>query len=200
MGPNNPDVIVHVLEAKDAELAELRAKLAAAEAHGKQYRKNWKSLQDLTGEGCLDRARYAVKAWKEAAEQLAAAREREAGLLALVERLRGAAELAECYAKVLRYELESRNPETFPGSEDQAEVDGDLAKIAEALSLTPPAALDELRQRERSIGAEEAYADIRKQAEEVKAEGGLRARIAAAIIAECVERADAIAAERKEGE
>ena len=53
------------------ELAELRAKLAAAEAHGEQYRKNWKSLQDLTGEQCLDRARYAVKAWKEAAEALA---------------------------------------------------------------------------------------------------------------------------------
>lgn len=58
------------------ELADIRAKLQTAEAHGEQYRKNRKSLQDLTGEECLDRARYAVKAWKEAAEQLAAATER----------------------------------------------------------------------------------------------------------------------------
>lgn len=141
MRPNNPDVIVNILEAK------------------------------------------------------AAAREREAGLLALVERLRGAAELAECYAKVLRYELESRNPETFPGSEDQAEVDGDLAKIAEVLALSPPAALDDLRRQERSIGAEE---ELRRIIYELVGShsGPSRTTLTAG---ELDARADAIAAERKEG-
>lgn len=71
-----------------AELAELRAKLAEAEAHGEQYRKNWLSLQDLTGEKCLDRARYAVKAWKEAAEKLAA-RDRRMKALGAAEWIEG---------------------------------------------------------------------------------------------------------------
>lgn len=61
-------------------------------------------------------------------------------LAAHVERLVGAVELAECYMKTLRHEL-ARNNATFDGSEDQAEVDGDLAKVRSALAATPAQSL-----------------------------------------------------------
>jgi chromosome segregation ATPase len=84
------------------------------------------------------------------AERDVAKAERDA-LAAQNERLRAAAELAECYAKALRRSLEKKNQETFPGSEDQAEVDDDLATIAGALSLTPPAAVAEARERDAGL-------------------------------------------------
>lgn len=65
-------------------------------------------------------------------------------------------------------------------------------QITDALALTPPAALDELRRRERSIGAEE---ELRRIADLIETEV-LDERIAALFCADLRDRADAIAAER----
>lgn len=66
----------------------------------------------------------------------------------------------------------------------------ELAKAARA--LTPPDALDELRRRERSIGAEE---ELRRIADLIETEA-LDERFAALFCADLLDRADAIAAER----
>ena len=65
--------------------------------------------------------------------------ERDA-LAAHVERLREAAELAECYMKVLRHEL-AQNNANFEGSEDEAEINGDFAKVQSALATAPAQSL-----------------------------------------------------------
>ena len=88
---------------------------------------------------------------------VAEARERDAGLLALVERLRAALGAWQRHMKTCS------NPAEVPWVEKLATLCEAEQLAAEALALTPPAALEELRRRERSIGAEE---ELRRIAEE----------------------------------
>ena len=107
---------------------------------------------------------------------LAATREREAGLAALVDQQR------EYTCEVVQCAVSGTRPS--------------LVSAGELLSLTPPAALDDLRRRERSIGAEE---ELRRIADLIETEA-LDERFAALFCADMRDRADAIAAEREEGE
>jgi hypothetical protein len=184
MGPNNPDVIVNILEAKNAELAELRAKLAeATERVGKLDRELGNYLDTLhavvvIGLGLPDPLKGEGPAWgdfkiSEAVAKLRAERDdllatnkTHAAEFAYAQKaldeiaeicgdtpsdpghvvpavrsiatqrdsLRGAAELGLVYAKVMRQCLENSNPYTFVGSSDQAEIDGDIKKISDAIA------------------------------------------------------------------
>ena len=74
------------------------------------------------------------------------------------------------------------------GNQDIADIAGDALKG----NTSPPAALDDLRRRERSIGAEE---ELRRIADLIETEA-LDERFAALFCADLLDRADAIAAER----
>jgi len=111
----------------------------------------------------------------------------------------------------LRAALEGLREEVSAGCHPDAPVEDlkygiHFEPVVEAdrvLALTPPAALDELRRRERSIGAEEALRDAHKgicqyAVQSEYASGQEWTWSDAATL--CLDRADAIAAERKEGE
>ena len=111
----------------------------------------------------IDAARAALALPPPAA--VAEAREREDGLLALVERLLAALGAWQRHMKTCS------NPAEVPWVEKLATLCEAEQLTAEALALIPPAALEELRRRERSIGAEEELRAFAKDLREVPEEG-----------------------------
>jgi len=135
------------------------------------------------------------RGWQDCEAELSSAREREAGLLALVERLRD--RLIDSDKRLCNHHEHSfvvQQAKTGLGRICPICSEGSnvFLRNAEVLSLAPPAALDDLRRRERSIGAEE---ELRRIADLIETEA-LDERFAALFCADMRDRADAIAAER----
>lgn len=121
------------------EVRELRAELAAAKERGDGLYLGLRQTLEALGGVAQPGVSEAFLILGVPGEAAAIKRVNTA-LAADNERLRKALELGECYMKVFRHEL-ARNNATFEGSEDQAEVDGDLAKVQAALAATPAQSL-----------------------------------------------------------
>ena len=182
------------------QLADLRAKLAAATERAEKESLEASRLRDLNGkiQNELDVAKQAVETWANRGDYWLQERQE---LIERTEKAEAERDALGAQNARLRAELKTFANNSLVGAIGREDyrilheeiVDwfsaSDFLRAAEVLNLTPPAALEEFRRRERSIGAEE---ELRRLAH---CDNGERADIGPW----CLDRADAIRDAREKG-